>query len=109
MKKRLALLLATVFCVAAITGCGGSTTETKANDAANDTVSFFKKLKEDARVLFLYGEKDIFSLPKKSKMLFDACSAKDKKIVWFLEGGHSHLRINNTEKYDNAIIEFFKG
>ena len=38
MKKRLALLLATVFCVAAITGCGGSTTETKANDAANDTV-----------------------------------------------------------------------
>ena len=33
MKKRLALLLAAVFCVAAITGCGGTKTETKANDA----------------------------------------------------------------------------
>lgn len=82
---------------------------TKTNVYRQKPIKAIKKLKEDARVLFLYGEKDIFSLPKKSKMLFDACSAKDKKIVWFLEGGHSHLRINNTEKYDNAIIEFFKG
>ena len=37
MKKRLALLLAAVFCVAAITGCGGTAAETKANDA-DDTV-----------------------------------------------------------------------
>ncbi len=68
-----------------------------------------KKIKKDARVLLLYGEKDIFSLPEKSKKLFEACSANDKKIVWFDKGGHSHLRINNTEKYDNAIIDFFKG
>lgn len=37
MKKGLALLLAAVFCVATITGCGSSTTETKA-DAAAETV-----------------------------------------------------------------------
>lgn len=33
MKKGLALLLATVFCVAAVTGCGSSDSETKANTA----------------------------------------------------------------------------
>ncbi|MBQ9847025.1 MAG: hypothetical protein IJO58_04365 [Clostridia bacterium] len=71
-------------------------------------ITAIKKIKKDARILFLYGEKDIFSIPEKSQKLFDSCSAADKKIVWFDKGGHSHLRINNTEKYDNAIIEFFK-
>ena len=70
-------------------------------------ISAIKKVKPDCRMLFLYGKKDIFSIPEKSQKLFDACSAQDKKLVWFDEGGHSHLRINNTEKYDNAIIEFF--
>lgn len=63
-----------------------------------------KKIKQ--RVLFLFGEKDIFSLPEKSKKLFAACASEDKKLVWFDKGGHSHLRINNTEKYDDTIIEF---
>ena len=67
-----------------------------------------KKLRPEQRVLFLYGEKDIFSIPEKSRKLFAACSSLDKKLVWFDKGGHSHLRINNTEKYDNAIIEFLK-
>lgn len=62
------------------------------------------KLKQ--RALFLYGEKDIFSLPEKSKELFEKCGSADKKIVWFSKGGHSHLRINNTEKYDQAIVDF---
>ena len=70
-------------------------------------ISAIKQLKPDCRVLFLYGERDIFSIPKKSRQLFAACSAKDKKLVWFDKGGHSHLRINNTEKYDRAIIDFF--
>ena len=67
-----------------------------------------KKIKKDARVLFLYGKQDIFSIPKKSQLLFNNCSAEDKKLVWFEKGGHSHLRINNVEQYDNAIIDFFK-
>lgn len=67
-----------------------------------------KRIKKEARVLFLYGEQDIFSIPEKSKKLFAACSAEDKQLVWFGKGGHSHLRINNTEDYDNAIITFFK-
>ena len=70
-------------------------------------INAIKKLKPETRVLFLYGKKDIFSIPEKTQMLFDACSAKDKKLIWFDKGGHSHLRINNTEEYDNAIIDFF--
>lgn len=70
-------------------------------------ISAIQKIKPDCRVLFLYGEKDIFSIPEKSRELFAACVAKDKKLVWFDRGGHSHLRINNTEKYDQAIIDFF--
>ena len=66
-----------------------------------------KKLPKDCRVLFLYGKQDIFSVPKKSQKLFDACSAEDKKLVWFPKGGHSHLRINDEEAYDRAICEFF--
>lgn len=67
-----------------------------------------RKLKPDCRILFLYGEKDIFSIPEKSRQLFAACSSQDKKLVWFDKGGHSHLRINNTEKYDQTIIDFFR-
>ena len=67
-----------------------------------------KHINHNARILFLYGKKDIFSIPEKSQKLFDACAATDKQLVWFEKGGHSHLRINNTEEYDNAIIEFFK-
>lgn len=71
-------------------------------------IAAIKKIKKDKRVLFLYGKKDVFSLPEKSQKLFDACSAEDKKLVWFEKGGHSHLRINNPKEYDNAIIDFFK-
>lgn len=66
-----------------------------------------KKIDPSCRILFLYGEKDIFSIPPKSRKLFAACASQDKKLVWFEKGGHSHLRINNTEKYDQAIIHFF--
>ena len=67
-----------------------------------------KRLNPRFRMLFLYGEKDIFSIPEKTKKLFAACKAADKKLVWFDKGGHSHLRINNTDAYDEAIIKFFE-
>ena len=65
-------------------------------------------MRKNLRFLFLYGTQDIFSLPEKSQKLFDTCTAEDKKLVWFQKGGHSHLRINNTADYDNAIINFFE-
>ena len=58
------------------------------------------------RMLFFAGRKDVFSLPDKSQKLFDACGAPDKQLIWFDEGGHSHLRINNTQKYDDAVKAF---
>ncbi len=81
---------------------------TNTNVYTQKPITAIKKMRPYQRVLFLYGEKDIFSIPKKSIELFNACSSKDKKLVWFDKGGHSHLRINNTEKYDNAIIGFLK-
>ncbi len=81
---------------------------TKTNVYTQKPIRAIKHIKKDARVLFLYGEKDIFSIPKKSQKLFNACAAQDKKLVWFKKGGHSHLRINNTELYDKQIIDFFK-
>lgn len=60
------------------------------------------------RMLFLFGEKDVFSIPPKSKQLFEVCASEDKKLVWFDKGGHSHLRINNKEKYDREVVEFLQ-
>ena len=40
-------------------------------------ISAIRKISPDCRVLFLYGQQDIFSIPKKSRKLFAACSAKD--------------------------------
>ena len=71
-------------------------------------ISAIKKIRPEHRMLFLYGEKDIFSIPEKSRKLFAAANTEDKTLVWFERGGHSHLRINNTEKYDQAIVGFLK-
>lgn len=65
-----------------------------------------KRVKPQLRMLFLYGKQDIFSIPEKTKKLYAACTSQDKKLVWFDKGGHSHLRINNIEKYDQAIVDF---
>ena len=65
-----------------------------------------KKLKQN--ILFLHSEKDIFSKPEKAQKLFDKCGSENKKLVWFAKGGHSHIRINNHQAYDDAIIEFLQ-
>jgi hypothetical protein len=57
-------------------------------------------------VLFLYGEKDIFSKPEKSKLLIAKCGSEHKEVEWFKEGAHSHLRFTNPEQYDAAIKRF---
>lgn len=60
-------------------------------------------------ILMLYGWQDAYSVPEKSKWLFEKCSAPVKKLVWFDKGVHSHLRINAPEEYDAAIAEFLNG
>lgn len=58
-------------------------------------------------LLFLYSKKDSFAKPDKSIELFNKVKS-EKRLVWFEEGEHSHIRFHNTEQYDEAIINFLK-
>lgn len=58
-------------------------------------------------VLFLYSKKDTLAVPEKSMELFNKIQS-EKRLVWFDKGEHSHIRINNMEKYDSSIEEFLK-
>ena len=62
----------------------------------------------DIPILFIHTRNDKFSLPDKAQTLFDVCSSKGKKIVWFDKGTHSHIRNNETEKYDSSVKDFLK-
>lgn len=79
---------------------------TKVNVVKQSPYNVVDKIK--CPILFLFGKRDLFSIPPKSKKLFEKCGSEKKKLVWFYEGCHSHLRINNLEKYDESIKEFVK-
>lgn len=57
-------------------------------------------------VLFLYSKEDIFSTPEQAHELYEKCSAKKKELVFFDKGCHSHILINNPEKYRETIRKF---
>ena len=78
---------------------------TKEDAVKNGPIRVIHKLKKP--ILFIYSKKDIYSLPEKGQLLYDTCQSK-KKLVWFDKGGHSRVRINNQEKYDNTIVEYLK-
>lgn len=59
-------------------------------------------------ILMLQSEEDTFSLPEKAKLLYEKCPSTDKHLVYFPTGIHSRIRINNTEKYDQTIIDFLR-
>jgi pimeloyl-ACP methyl ester carboxylesterase len=69
--------------------------------------SYPLKVIKDVKVpiLFIFGEKDIFSLKDKSQLLIDAFKGP-KEVKWFSEGSHSHLRYANTSEYDETIASF---
>ena len=58
-------------------------------------------------MLFLYSKVDTYATPEESMKLFDKVTAP-KRLEWFEKGEHSHIRINNTEKYDHTIEQFLK-
>ena len=58
-------------------------------------------------VLFLYSKKDSFAKPEKSLLLFNKLQSP-KRLEWFPEGEHSHIRIHNKKKYDDTIMQFLK-
>lgn len=57
-------------------------------------------------ILFLHTKLDKFSLPDNAIKMFNDCPSKQKQFVFFESGSHSHIRNNETEKYDRAIKDF---
>lgn len=62
----------------------------------------------DKPILFIHSREDIFSLPEKAQGLYDNCPSENKKLEWFDIGGHSRVRLHNTEKYDETVVDFMK-
>ncbi len=58
-------------------------------------------------ILFLHSREDLYSLPAEAEKLYAMCPS-DKELVWFEHGAHSRLRVNDTERYDAAVIRFIE-
>lgn len=61
--------------------------------------------KLDRPILMLHSKEDKFALPPKAQELYNTISSP-KRLVWFDHGAHSHIRINDEEKYDNCVKQF---
>ncbi|MCL2861331.1 MAG: alpha/beta hydrolase [Firmicutes bacterium] len=59
-------------------------------------------------ILFIWSEKDLYSVKPKSEELFEACVSEFKEVAFFPEGRHSHVRSTQPEGYDEAIDAFLK-
>ena len=57
-------------------------------------------------VLFMWGTKDVYCLPEKSKILFEKCASKNKQIEWFEGAEHSRVRLFDENRYDALIKDF---
>ncbi len=62
--------------------------------------------KIDVPLLFIHTRNDKYSLPENAEKVFEHAKTEKKKLVWFDEGTHSHIRNNATEKYDATIKDF---
>ena len=60
----------------------------------------------DLPVLFMWGTKDVYCLPEKSKILFEKCASKNKQIEWFEGAEHSRVRLFDENRYDALIKDF---
>ena len=78
---------------------------TKEDAVKNGPIKVIHRLKKP--ILFLYSKEDIYSMPDKGQLLYATCQSQ-KKLVWFDKGGHSRLRINNRQKYDDTVVEFLQ-
>ena len=60
----------------------------------------------DLPVLFIWGTKDVYCLPEKSKILYEKCASKQKEIEWFEGAEHSRVRLSNEDHYDGLVSDF---
>ena len=77
---------------------------TKSNFSHNGPIYEMDKITKP--FLFIYTELDEFSTPKQGKALYEKCASKDKKIVFFQSGRHSHVLYHNKERYEQEIKTF---
>ena len=77
----------------------------KADPVKNGPIYSIDKL--EYPLLMLHSRQDVFSLPEKAEILYEKCHSP-KRLVWFDKGAHSHIRINNQEKYDEEIKKFIE-
>ena len=61
--------------------------------------------KLDRPILMMHSKEDKYAMPKEAQKLYDAIHSP-KRLVWFDHGAHSHIRINDEEKYDNTVKQF---
>ena len=78
---------------------------TKCNINDAKTINYVPKF-DNIPVLFIWGTKDIYCLPEKSKQIYEACSSNKKEIVWFEGALHSRVRLSDEERYDAVIGDF---
>lgn len=57
-------------------------------------------------ILFIHSREDIFSVPEGTYEMFERCPSEHKQFAWFEHGGHSRVRINNPERYDEVISDY---
>ena len=70
------------------------------------TINYVPKF-DNLPVLFIWGTKDVYCLPEKSKEVYAVCSSNKKEIVWFEGALHSRVRLSDEERYDSVISDFF--
>ncbi|MCR5348578.1 MAG: hypothetical protein K6E59_03105 [Bacilli bacterium] len=58
--------------------------------------------------MMVASKEDIFSLPEKTQLLFDTNGSPKKKLEWFPQGFHSHLRRIDKTHYDACVDEFIE-
>lgn len=57
-------------------------------------------------ILFIHSKMDLSSPIANAEKMFGICPSENKKFVTYEKGGHSLLRITDTEKYDEAVKAF---
>ncbi len=58
-------------------------------------------------ILFIYSKMDVYSPESAVMKLYEKCGSA-KRIEWFEKGIHSHVRINDEERYDEVIKNFIR-
>lgn len=76
------------------------------HDIRRGNIDIMDKL--DKPLLMIHSKEDRYSLPEEAEKLFAKCPHDKKRLIWFEHGGHSKLRITDTERYDQTIVDFIK-